>query len=203
MNLMSLKNILRLGVLLAAMAIFATTAAAQGSCSSCTTVSSNLTLSATAETAIQLVISTGSGGATVTDGGSGAYTVPFGNVNGLGIGTPAAGINVSASGSGATYTTPINVTPNFSGFANTTATVKVYQDATTSANSQSAAREGSAAGSVASVPTTSGSANTVSATASTATAITRYVGVFVSNVNGGSAVTGSLAPKFIYSVTVN
>jgi hypothetical protein len=150
-----------------------------------------------------LVISTGSGGAVVSDGGSGAYTVPFGTVNGLGVGTPAAGVTVATSGSGATYTTPISVTPNFSGFANTTATVKVYQDATTSAASQSAAREGSAAGSVANVPTTSGTANTVSATAGTAVAITRYVGVFVSNVNGGSAVVGALAPKFIYQVTVN
>jgi len=193
---------LRLLILVAAVSVFAGTAAAQGSCADCTTVSSNLTLSATAQTAIQLVIST-NGGATVSDGGSGAYTVPFGSVNGLGVGTPGSGVTVATSGSGATYTTPISVTPSFSGFANTTATVKVYQDATSSADSQSAAREGSAAGSVAVVPTTSGTANTVNATAATATGITRYVGVFVSNVNGGSAVVGALAPKFIYMVTVN
>ena len=190
-------------ILLSALVVFAGTASAQGTCSNCTTVSSNLTLSANAQTAIQLIISTSGAGATVSDGGSGAYTVPFGNVNGLGTGTPGAGVAVAVSGSGATYTTPITVTPTFSGFANTTATVKVFQDATTSADSQSAAREGSSAGSVASVPTTSGTANTVNATAATATGITRYVGVFISNVNGGSAVVGALAPKLIYQVTVN
>jgi len=196
-------NSLRLMILLSALVVFAGTASAQGTCSNCTTVSSNLTLSANAQTAIQLIISTSGAGATVSDGGSGAYTVPFGNVNGLGTGTPGAGVAVAVSGSGATYTTPITVTPTFSGFANTTATVKVFQDATTSADSQSAAREGSSAGSVASVPTTSGTANTVNATAATATGITRYVGVFISNVNGGSAVVGALAPKLIYQVTVN
>ena len=193
---------IRLLILVAAVSVFAGTAAAQGSCANCTTVSSNLNLSATAQTAIKLVIST-NGGVTVSDSGSGVYTVPFGSVNGLGVGTPDTGVAVAVTGSGATYTTPISVTPSFSGFANTTATVKVYQDATTSGDSQSAAREGSSPESVAVVPTTSGTANTVDATAATATGITRHVGVFVSNVNGGSKVVGALAPKFIYMVTVN
>jgi hypothetical protein len=110
---------------------------------------------------------------------------------------------VSTSGSGATYTTPITVTPAFSGFASTTATVKVYQDSGTSSDSQAAAREGNSAGSVGSVPSVAGSANTVSASAASGSGITRHVGVFVSNANGGSKVVGSLAPKFVYTVTVN
>lgn len=200
---MSFGKPLRFMFILGALFLFAGNASAQtGSCTNCTSVSSNLTLSATVQTAIQLTIATGSGGATVTDGGSGAYTVSFGNVNGLGVGTLGSGVAVSTSGSGATYTTPISVTPSFSGFSDTTATVKVYQDSTTSAASQSAAREGGAAGTVASVPTSSGSATTVTSSASSASAITRYVGVFVSNANGGSAVSGSLAPKFIYQVSV-
>jgi hypothetical protein len=200
---MSFRNTLRLSALLIAMLMFAGMAAAQGSCTSCTTVNSNLTLSATAETAINLTIATGSGGATVS-GSAGAYTVPFGSVNGLGIGTPASGVTLgTVDSTGAVYTTPIFVTPNFSGFSNTTATVKVYQDSTTSSNSQSAAREGGSAGSVASIPTSSGSATTVNASANSAAAITRYIGLFVSNANGGSSVTGSLAPKIIYTVTVN
>jgi len=176
---------------------------AQGSCVACTSVNSTLTLTATVQTAIELNIATAAGGAVVTDGGSGAFSVPFGNVNGLGVGTPAAGVSVSSSGSGATYTSPVSVTPSFSGFSNSTATVKIYQDSSTSAASQAAAREGSAAASVASVPTTQGAANTVTATAASAVAITRYVGVFISNANGGSAVSGTLSPKFIYQVTVN
>lgn len=191
-------------VLFAALVVFGTNSVyAQGSCTLCTSVNSTLTLTATVETAIQLNIATSGGGAVVTDGGSGAFSVPFGNVNGLGVGTPAAGVSVSTSVSGATYTSPVSVTPSFSGFTNSTATVKIYQDSSTSAASQSAAREGSSAAGVAVVPTTLATANTVTATASSAVAITRFVGVFVSNANGGSAVSGTLSPKFIYQVTVN
>jgi hypothetical protein len=199
---MSSKNFLRFGVLFAALFVFGTASAyAQGTCTNCTTVNSTLTLSATAETAIQLDVAT-NGGATVS-GSAGAFTVSFGNVNGLGLGTPATGVTLgTVDSTGAIYTTPVSVTPTFSGFTSTTATVKVYQDSTTSAASQSAAREGSAAGSVATVPTTAGAATTVSSTAATATAITRYVGLFVSNANGSSKVVGALAPKFIYVVTV-
>ena len=188
---------------LAAILVSSNYAWAQGSCSNCSTVDSNLTLTATAETAVTLTINTGSGGATVSDDGSGAFSVSFGNVNGLGVGAAVAGVSVSTSGSGATYTTPITVTPAFSGFASTTATVKVYQDSGASTDSQSAAREGGSAGGVAAVPTVSGSATTVSASAASGSGITRYVGVFVSNANGGSKVVGSLAPKFVYTVMVN
>jgi hypothetical protein len=114
-----------------------------------------------------------------------------------------AGVSVSTNASGATYTTPITVTPTFSGFASSTATVKVYQDSSTSSDSQGAAREGSSAGGVASVPAAAGSATTVSASAASGAGLTRYVGVFVSNANGGGKVVGSLAPTFIYTVTVN
>jgi hypothetical protein len=175
--------------------------AADGSATNTNTVSSNLTLTATAETAVSLTISTNGG--VVIDGGSGAFTVAFGNVNGLGVGSVANGVSVNVTSNGATYTTPVTVTPAFSGFESTTATVKVYQDAGTDTASQDAAREGDLAATASTVPSTSGTARTVSATAASATGLTRYVGIFVSNANGGSAVTGSLAPVFIYSVTVN
>ncbi|HEX8556517.1 MAG TPA: hypothetical protein VF668_00215 [Pyrinomonadaceae bacterium] len=200
---MNFRNPARILFVLAAILVSADHAWAQGSCSNCSAVDSNLTLTATAETAVTLTINTGSGGAAVSDDGSGAFSVSFGNVNGLGVGAAAAGVSVSTSGSGATYTTPITVTPAFSGFTSTTATVKVYQDSGASADSQSAAREGGSAGGVASVPTVAGSATTVSASAASGSGITRYVGVFVSNANGGGKVVGSLAPKFIYTVTVN
>src|SRR5437867_4666408 len=194
---------LRLAFLTATILTVCAVASAQGTCVVCSSVTSSVTLTANVETAVKLNITAGSGGATIVDGGSGAYSVSFGSVNGLGSGSPSTGVSVSTSGSGATYTTPITVTPVFSGFANTTATVSVYQDSTTSSNSQSAAREGSAAGSVASVPTSQGSASVVTASAASASGLTRYVGLFVSNANGGSAVTGTLSPKFIYSITVN
>jgi hypothetical protein len=44
--------------------------------------------------------------------------------------------------------------------------------------------------------------NIFTSSASNGSAITRYVGVFVSNVNGGSAVNGSLSSRLIYQITV-
>jgi hypothetical protein len=168
---------------------------------------SNLTISATAQSALQIDIATDAGGATVTgatgENSTGVFSVSFGNVNGLGIGSPTSGVSItSRDSSGALYTSPIKLTPYFSGFTSTTATIKVYQDATTSSNSQAAVREGGAPGSVATVPTTALTANTVTSTAASGTDITRYVGLFVSNANGGSSVTGALAPKVIYEVSV-
>lgn len=91
--------------------------AAQGPVTNASTTTAELQMSANVETALQLNISTGSGGATVS--GSNAtvlFSVNFGSVNGFGIGTPAAGVSVVADGTGATYSTPINLTPVYSGF---------------------------------------------------------------------------------------
>lgn len=161
-------------------------------------------LPATTATSITLTITTASGGVTVTDGGSGTYSVSFSSVNGLGLGTPAPSVSVSTSAGGATYTTPITITPTFSGFPEgARATIRVYQDPGTDSTSQTAAREGATAVSVVSVPTSLGAATNVASLLTSGTAVTRHVGVFVSNANGPSRVTGSLAPKLIYEVTVN
>lgn len=200
---MHLLKQFRFAILIAALFVLSANAfAADGSVTDTNNVSSNLTLSATAETAITLTISTNDG-AIVTNGGSGAFAVSFGNVNGLGVGTLTNGVSVNVNSNGATYTTPITVTPTFSGFNSTTATVKVYQDSSSSAESQDAAREGSAAGNVISVPSISGAATTVTTSAASASGITRYVGIFVSNANGSSKVIGSLMPKFIYTVEID
>jgi hypothetical protein len=156
---------------------------------------------------VSLTVQTATGGATVT-GSAGVFSVSLGNVNGLGIGTPAAGVSKSISANGATYTTPVKLTVTYANCSggSPTATVKVYQDSTTSANSKSAARGGSAAASVIAIPTSLATATTIntstSGSGSGTAIITRYVGVYVSNANGASRVTGALAPKFIYNVTV-
>jgi hypothetical protein len=196
---MQLFKQFRFAALIAAFLVISGNAfAADGSATNATTVSSNLTLSATVETAITLTIST-NGGVTIT-GSAGAFAVDFGNVNGLGVGTPTTGVTRTPSTGGVIYTTPISVTPTFSGFSSTTATVKVYQDASTSQKSQDAAREG--ASSVSAVPTTPETATSITTSAASATGISRVVGIFVSNANSTGNVTGSLAPKFIYVVTV-
>lgn len=152
---------------------------------------------------LTMSIETASGGAAVS-GSGGVYSISFGNVNGLGIGIPASGVTVSKSSSGATYTTPILVRTRFAGCLplGTTKTIRVYQDATASSQSQSAAREGSSAASVIAVPTSLASATVITTSPTSGADITRHIGVFVSNANGGSAVTGSLAPRFIYNLSV-
>ena len=78
---------LKFGSLLAAVLLCAGTAKAQGPVNGAATTTSNLAVSATFQTALSLDITTATAGSTV--GGSlGVYTLAFGNVNGLGFGTP-------------------------------------------------------------------------------------------------------------------
>ena len=82
------------------------------------------------------------------------------------------------------YTTPITLTPSFSGFAGATASITVGQNDADDAASKSAAREGAAAVSVAVLPAVA-SATLITAAATNGTAFDRYIGVFVPNGNGG------------------
>src|SRR5690349_17330907 len=109
-----------------------------------TSTTSELEMTANVQTAVQLNISTANSGATVAGSNStGLFTLNFGNVNGLGLGTPTSGVSVSVDSTGATYSTPIRLTPVYSGFTDETADVTV--EAGESAD-QGIAREGSSAG---------------------------------------------------------
>lgn len=205
---MSFNHSLRCLLVVAALLVFAGSVAAQsdlGPQKNSTSSSSQLNLTANAQTALQLDISTASGGATVVGAtgntSTGVFSLDFGDVNGLGLGAPATGVSVSVGASGATYTTPVSLTPRYSGFSTSSASVSVLLDGTAgNAAGRSATREGAAAGSVAAPSTTV--PNIFTSSASNGTAITRYVGVFVSNANGGSAVNGSLSSRLIYQITV-
>jgi hypothetical protein len=86
-------------------------------------------MSATVQTAVQINLSTGSSSAIVSGSNStGLFSLSFGNINGLGLGTPAAGVSVVADASGALYKTLISLTPVYSGFTTETATIEVKQD---------------------------------------------------------------------------
>src|SRR5439155_11273499 len=133
--------------------VFAGTAAAQGPVRNGVTSDSQLNLTANAQNALQLDISTAGGGATVTgatgNASTGVFSLDFGNVNGLGIGTPTAGVSVAIQAGGALYTTPISLTPRYSGHVNNTASISVLLDGSAGdANGRAATREGAAAGSV-------------------------------------------------------
>jgi hypothetical protein len=187
--LMTLSNILRIAGLSTLLFATAGIAAAQ------TTATAELTMNATVETAVQLNISTSTSpvGATVTGAaGSGAFTVNLGSVNGLGIGTPATGVSVAAHTGAWMYSTPITLTPVYSGFTTETASV-------TKANSGGAdegiAWEGPSAGSMALMTTTTG-AFTGAASGSTNT---RYVGFRITRTEAAGAKTSEI----LYSVIVN
>lgn len=192
---MNFRSPLRFAFLLAAFFALGVAAHAQGPVLGATTTTSELEMSATVQTAVQLNISTGAGGATVSgSNATGLFSVSFGNVNGLGLGTPAAGVSVVADASGALYKSPINLTPLYSGFTTETATIEVEQDA---AGDTQVAREGNSSISASSTVSTSTPASVASGRASGA-AVERYVGVYVSR----SEAAGAKSATLIYTITV-
>ncbi len=171
------------------------TAAAQGPAVGTNTTTSELAMTATVETAVQLNISTGAGGATVAGStATGLFSISFGNVNGLGVGTPAAGITVVTDGSGALYKTPINLTPIYSGFTTETATITVSQDA---AGDTALAREGDSNISSGSTVSTTTPAS-VATGAGSGVPFERFVGLYVPRTEAAGAKTATL----IYTITV-
>lgn len=192
---MNFNKLLRSAVLPTFILACAGVAAAQGPAVGSATTTSELEMSATVQTAVQLNISTGSGGATVSGSNStGLFSVSFGNVNGLGIGTPAAGVSVVADASGALYKTPVNLTPIYSGFTTETATIEIEQDA---AGDTALAREGNSSISSASTVSTS-TPTSVASGAASGVAVERYVGMYVSR----SESAGAKSATLIYTITV-
>jgi hypothetical protein len=192
---MTFRSPFRFLTLLAVLFVFGGAAYAQGPSVGSASTTSELEMSATVQTAVQLNISTGSGGATVSGSNStGLFSLSFGNVNGLGLGTPAAGVSVVADASGALYKTPINLTPVYSGFTTETATIEVEQDA---AGDTALAREGTSSISSSSTVSTSTPASVASGAAS-GVVIERYVGMYAAR----SEAAGAKSATLIYTITV-
>ena len=193
---MKLTNSLRFAALSMFIFAFAGVAAAQGPVVNTSSASSELEMSATVQTALQLNISTGSGGATVSGShATGLYSVSFGFINGLGLGTPAAGVTVVADDSGALYKTPVNLTPIYSGFTTESADITVSQDA---AGDTALAREGDVSISSSSTVSTSVPAS-VAVGAPSGVAIPRQVGMYV----GRTEEAGAKSATLIYDISMN
>jgi hypothetical protein len=192
----------RLLVLVASVFAFAGMAAAQGTVYDASTTFSNLAVTATVQTALNLEISSATAGVSIGGtAGSGAFTLDFGNVNGLGLGTPATNVTRTAVTGGFLYTTPIKLTPNFSGFAPATATIMVNQPAADGAAAVAAAREGSSA--AIDGGTVPAAATSITAAATNGTPITRYVGVKVLNGNAGATFeAGVRTINLVYTISV-
>ncbi len=168
-----------------------------------TASSSQINLRANTQKAIQIDILSSASGAAVTGttgpSSTGVFSLDFGQVDGLGLSSGAAGVTVTVSPTGALYSTPIILVPKFSGFATTNGSVSVSLDFTAgNLRGQLATREGASTAAMASVLAPA----TITTAATNGTPITRYVGLFISNANGPFAVTGPLSSRLIYQVTV-
>jgi len=185
---MKIRNLTYSGALLALLT-FAGTASAQ------TPTVPRLTMNANIENALRLDISTHPSGVDV-NGSAGAFDMDFGDVNSMGIGTPASGVSVAvtqgAGGAGfAMYTTPILVTPVFSGFGAQTATIALTIG---SGTNDALAFEGSTAAGV-----TLAAARVVVASSLSDVGNTRYVGFRISKLEG----SGPINAVLVYTVTMN
>jgi len=151
------------------------------------------------QSAVQLTLSNGASGThcVISAGAPQDYQIDFGNVNGLGVGTPTCG-TVSTTATDATYVTDYQLTPSFSGFAGTTASIAIGATAFAHPGTLTL-KEGATAGTVAAVPVAPA---VVVNNAANNTAITRYLGVTVQNQNGAGAYTGADSSVVTFTLTV-
>jgi hypothetical protein len=158
-----------------------------------------LTLSAFMQQAVRLLLSTAPGGLTISAGSD--YYIDFGNVNGIGI-NPGAGLTVASVSGGTLYRTPMLLTPSFSSFSGTTATLKVYVSSDFAYPSILELRDSvTSGGTYNAISKNSGSQTSITTTASSTANVTRYLGLFVANTNGGSAFTGADTATLTYTLT--
>lgn len=176
-----------------------------GSATSTDTVTLAL-LNETVQSAVQLTVGTAAGGLAVGNSGGplvDPFSMNFGNVNALGIG-PAAGLTTVAQAGGIIYSTPYNVLPVFADMNQTAATVNACVS-TTFTHSAILSLSDSATGSVGSfsnISTNCGAATSLTGSAGNRSTVARYLGLFVSNVNGATAFTGLDNATLTYTLTV-
>jgi hypothetical protein len=185
---MSIKNWSRFSLPILALFAFAGIAAAQ------TATVPHLTVNATVANAVRLDISSPVNGVTGT-GPSTDFVVDLGNVNALGIGTPATGVTATVTpGAGAAgfaiYTTPIVLTPVFSGYGAGTANIALTIGGGTN---DATAVEGDS-----NALATLAAARVVVASSLSDVANTRHVGFKVSKTEA----TGPRTAIFLYTITM-
>jgi hypothetical protein len=154
----------------------------------------------TVQDAVRLTLATATGGLTITPGVD--FSMNFGNVNGLGFG-PGAGLTTVAAAGGVVYSTPYILQPAFTAFRSTTGTIKTFVSTTFAHPAILILRDASAsAGPYTNIGTTAGTATQITAAAANRSSITRFLGLFVSNTNGGSAFRGSDSATLTFTMTV-
>jgi hypothetical protein len=154
----------------------------------------------TVQDAVQLTLGSAPGGATIATAAD--FSLNFGNVNALGIG-PGAGLTTNSVAGGMMYHTPYLIQPAFSGMSSTTATVKVYVSTNFAHPALLTLNDAtSTGGPYSAISTAAGAPTQITASAVNRSSITRYLGLFVSNINGAGAYTGSDSATLTFTLTV-
>ncbi len=187
------KVLVLLGVVaLLTMTGFAATSATGVTTATTNAISPTLKVSVKVENAVQLTLSQVTGNCPITAGTGTDYAIDFGTVNGLGIASTSGGTTCATptvNAGNATYTTQYQVTPKYSGFSSASAHISLTAPSFTTVTTGLSLVEGATTASLTAVPT-SGTGDQF-AVASSGTAITRVLGVQVSNGNGAGTLTGS------------
>ena len=173
-------------------ALSARTGFAATSATATNALATTLNVSVNVQTAVELTIATGTGGlgtpCTVSAGGGGDFSISLGNINGLGVGTPSCGGVQAVTAASATYATNYQITPSFSGFTSSTATLSLTAPAFTHSATLTLVEGATSAGMTA-VPTSGTTHQILNNTSGTA--ISRALGVTVSNADGAGAFPGT------------
>jgi hypothetical protein len=152
------------------------------------------------QNAVRLTLGTATGGLTINTASD--FSMDFGNVNGLGI-APATGLTTVAATGGVIYSTPYLLNAAFSNISSTKATLLVYVSTQFAHNNVLELRHATASsGPYSAISTSSTSKTQITTTAADRSATTRYLGLFVSNLNGSSAFTGTDTSVLTFTMTV-
>ena len=151
----------------------------------------------TLQSAVQLTLGTASGGLAITPAAD--YTMNFGNVNGLGI-SPGAGLTVNSAAGGVIYSTPYSLTSAFTDQTSTAATIKVAL--TTNFVHPAVLKLDDAAAISGPFTQITAVPITITTTAANRSTITRYLGLFVSNISGPGFFTGADNATLTFTLTV-
>lgn len=205
-----MKSLLKSLLLLVVVALFSLMGFAATQAVGASSLATTMQVNVNVQTALELTLSTGTGSSCAISAGSGSdYQINLGNVNGLGLNGASncasyVGMAPQGSGQGAIWATNYQVTPSFSGFSGTTANIAVTAPAFTTSNSVAklVLVEGGSntTAALTAVPTAPGATTHTFTSATSGTALSRYIGVQVSN--AGTGFSGSDSTVVTFTMTV-
>jgi hypothetical protein len=200
-------------LLVATVLLVAASAFGQATAVNTNTVSATLAISATIQSAVFLNLRTGATGGishcTINGGAGGAFTMSFGNVDGLGINTGCGNVFAPATvgQTAATYFTDYEIIPAWAGLTETTGTITARLGAATPAGvslvipttvNQSTTPANAAAFGTTLSTTATPVVDATALTGADGTTFTRFIGLQVSP----TAATGNFSSTVTYTLTV-